>query len=105
MYYNKIKSELEKRKITVKDFCRKLDVTEQGLYQMIRNESMKIDLLERISALLQVPISFWFDDQDSEQPTVKKIKKQKTEKKALLKAQQVDEVTTALNKLLKSMIS
>jgi transcriptional regulator with XRE-family HTH domain len=61
MNYNRIKSELERRGITIKELCGKVDVTEQGLHQMIRNSSMKVDVLERISEALEVPVSYWFD--------------------------------------------
>ena len=64
MNYHKIKSELEKRGIFVKDFCRQINLTEQGFYQMIRNESMKVDVLERISEALNVSVSYWFDGKE-----------------------------------------
>ena len=44
MNYGKIKLELERRGIILREFCRKIDITEQGLYQMIRNQSMKVDV-------------------------------------------------------------
>ncbi len=62
MNYDKIKPELEKRGIVIKDFCRRINITEQGLHQMIRNRSMKVEVLERVSEVLAVPISYWFDD-------------------------------------------
>ncbi len=62
MRYSKIKLELEKRHIPFKSFCKKIGVSEQGLHQMIRNRSMKISTLERISDMLHLDMSYWFDD-------------------------------------------
>lgn len=95
MNYNKIKRELERREITIKDFCRKVDITEQGLHQMIRNSSMKIDILERISEGLGVPVSFWFDEQTQETASRKQPAK-------ISDTQRIDKLTSDLNALLKS---
>jgi transcriptional regulator with XRE-family HTH domain len=100
MNYYKIKTELEKRKISIKDFCRQIDVTEQGLYQMLRNESMKVDVLERISAALNVQVSFWFDD--SEITANEQINESPKTGKTI-SAKQIDLVTNELNKLLKGL--
>ncbi len=62
MNYSKIKTELEHRGITIKEICRQVEITEQGLHQMIRNGSMKIEVLERISEVLGLPVAYWFDE-------------------------------------------
>ena len=100
MNYYKIKLELEKRGISVKDFCRQINLTEQGFYQMIRNESMKIDVLERISETLGVSASYWFDGKDcipAEKPGVSQ------KKEDLVNHKYIDAVTNELNKLLKEL--
>ena len=100
-YYN-IKLELEKRGISVKDFCRQIKLTEQGLYQMIRNESMKVDVLERISNALNVPVSYWFDATDYDlNETSGAIQPAKDD--GFVSAKQIDALTTELNKLLKGL--
>jgi transcriptional regulator with XRE-family HTH domain len=96
MNYSKIKTELELRNITIKDFCREVDITEQGLHQMIRNSSMKIDVLERISQRLDVPVSYWFDDK-GEEMTQKRVSAKISD------AQRIDNITTELNIFLKSL--
>ncbi|MDR0874265.1 MAG: helix-turn-helix transcriptional regulator [Prevotellaceae bacterium] len=100
MNYYKIKIELEKRGISVKDFCRQVDITEQGLNQMIRNESMKVDVLERISSALNVPVSFWFEmaKNVSSEASNNNNKMQKT-----VSANRIDAITDELNKLLKGL--
>ena len=72
---------------------------------MIRNESMKIDVLERISEALNVSVSYWFDSNDylpaentdASQPTI-------IEKKGNpVSPKHIDAVTNELNKLLKEL--
>jgi len=62
MDYSRIKTELELKNITIRNLCHKIDITEQGLHQMIRKKSMKIEILERISSVLELPVTYWFDD-------------------------------------------
>jgi transcriptional regulator with XRE-family HTH domain len=102
-YYN-IKLELEKRGIAVKDFCRQINLTEQGFYQMIRNESMRVDVLERISDALKVPVSYWFDTEEYLQnETVCTTQFQKEKDNHLISSKHIDTVTAELNKLLKDL--
>ena len=105
MNYYKIKSELEKRGISIKNFCRRINLTEQGFYQMIRNESMKVDVLERISEALNVPMSYWFNGKDYApadnsgiSPPVAEEKKEE-----FINPKHIDAVTNELNKLLKEL--
>jgi len=100
-YYN-IKLELENRGISVKDFCRQINLTEQGFYQMIRNESMKIDVLERISEALGVSVSFWFDAYipPKKDDVAQSVTKNKED---FVTPDYIDAVTNELNKLLKEL--
>ena len=103
-YYN-IKLELEKRGISVKDFCRQINLTEQGFYQMIRNESMKVDVLERISHALNVPVAYWFDatDQVPGETSATIILPLAENDDTLISSKHIDAVTAELNKLLKGL--
>ena len=103
-YYN-IKLELEKRGISVKDFCRQINLTEQGFYQMIRNESMKVDVLERISNALNVPVSYWFDAADyvPDNTSAAILPPFVENTDGLVSSKQIDALTTELNKLLKGL--
>ena len=104
MNYYKIKLELEKRRIPVKDFCRQINLTEQGFYQMIRNESMKVDVLERISSALHVPVSYWFDASDYVPDETSGATRPIAEKDdGSISSKYIDTVTNELNKLLKGL--
>jgi transcriptional regulator with XRE-family HTH domain len=62
MNYDKIKLLAKKQKVKVKELAKNVDISEVGLYQMIRNQSMKVETLEKISVALNVsPVTF-FDD-------------------------------------------
>ncbi len=65
MNYQRIKTELEKRKITIKTLCAELGCSEQGFHKMVKNGSMKVDILEKISSLLGLPVAYWFDDEEN----------------------------------------
>ncbi|MDR1864035.1 MAG: helix-turn-helix domain-containing protein [Bacteroidales bacterium] len=67
MDYNQIKIELDRKGMSIRDLCLKIDITEQGLHQMIRNKSMKIEVLERISHVIGRPMAYWFKDEFSGQ--------------------------------------
>ena len=106
MNYYKIKIELERRGISIKDICRQIDITEQGFYQMIRNESMKVDVLERISEALNVPISYWFNVKDYNTPVENSGVPQpvvEEKKEEFINPKHIDAVTDELNKLLKEL--
>jgi DNA-binding Xre family transcriptional regulator len=62
MNYEKIKSLAKKQKVKIKELAQTVEVSEVGLYQMLRNQSMKVETLEKISSALSVsPVTF-FDD-------------------------------------------
>ncbi|MDR1666646.1 MAG: helix-turn-helix domain-containing protein [Bacteroidales bacterium] len=104
MDYNRIKTELDRRGMSIRDLCYKIDITEQGLHQMIRNKSMKVEVLERISQVLGCPVSYWFtedssvcqntDVNDAEQQVIPNIIHQK-----------IDTLTNDLNDMLKDLLS
>ena len=103
MNYSKIKDELARQNKTAKDLCNDLDMSEQGFHQMIRNRSMKIDILEKITKYLGVHISYWFDDID--ESLVSELDGSlKYETKPQNVYKKIDTLTSEFNKLLKSMI-
>ena len=109
MNYDKIKPELEKRGIVIKDFCRRINITEQGLHQMIRNRSMKVEVLERVSEVLAVPISYWFDDLEKDGKVFSSFHDPHIDDYAVpffIKGKiqkRIDSVTSELNKVLKDL--
>jgi len=111
MNYSRIKSELECKEMTIKDLCCQIDVTEQGLHQMIRKKSMKIEILERISYVLELPVTYWFEDTTNasnhttnvdigNNATVKTRKRSKS--KFIL--EKIDSLTKDLNEMLKELV-
>jgi len=104
MDYSRIKIELERKKISVRDLCNRIDVTEQGLHQMIRKKSMKIEVLERISSVLEVPASFWFEN-DASARNASSLSRPITEKQASSKLtrEHIDSLTNNLNEMLKEI--
>lgn len=62
MNYDKIKVLAKKQKVKVKELAKTVDISEVGLYQMIRNQSMKVETLEKISSALHVSPVVFFDD-------------------------------------------
>ncbi len=63
MNYNKIKFLADQNKITLKQICAQIDITEQGLQRMFSNNSMKIDTLEKIATVLNVPVAYFFSEE------------------------------------------
>ena len=106
MDYSRIKTELENKNMTIKDLCMQIDVTEQGLHQMIRKKSMKIEVLERISCVLGFPVTYWFESKTSAGKPPSNIgntiaANDKTEKPKYPIYEKIDFVTKELNDVLK----
>ena len=105
MDYSRIKSVLEHKNISIRELCFKIDVTEQGLHQMIRNKSMKIEVLERISNVLELPVTYWFEDQISAKNTVSDRLTRSPFSGTKLSHEKIDALTKNLNDVLKEVIS
>jgi DNA-binding Xre family transcriptional regulator len=52
---------LEAKQISIKKLAAEIDMTEQGFYKMLKNDSVKVATLERIAEVLELPITFFFD--------------------------------------------
>ena len=107
MDYSRIKNELECKKLSVRELCYKIDVTEQGLHQMIRKKSMKIEILERISRVLNLPVSYWFQDEINTGNTVwngiLNTDRNGEIKNSKVSDEKIDSLTKNLNEILKVM--
>ena len=62
MNVNKIKEILTTRRISIKDFAKDIGMTESGFHKALLNNTFKVSTLEKISAELHIPTTFWFDD-------------------------------------------
>jgi transcriptional regulator with XRE-family HTH domain len=58
----KIKKLCNDRMITVKELCKMVEITESGLSKALKNNSLKIETLKRISDYFQIDISYFFSD-------------------------------------------
>lgn len=63
---NVISRELKNKRITKREFAQMIDYSETGLYQILRKESIDTDLLLKISKVLQIPISYFFVEQQQQ---------------------------------------
>ena len=68
---------------------------------MIRNESMKVETLERISNVLGVPVSYWFQDTIK----MKNVVQDGSMKPSKVSDEKIDSLTKDLNEMLKLMAS
>lgn len=58
----KIKEFAEKKNIPLEHVAKDSGITVQGLYKIIRENSTKVETLEKIAKSLDVPISVFFED-------------------------------------------
>jgi transcriptional regulator with XRE-family HTH domain len=107
MDYSLIKKELGYKSMSVRDLCFRIDVTEQGLHQMIRKKSMKIDTLERISTVLGLPVTYWFEDTTNAGNMLSKenVSTARIGRHVISKVshEKIDSLTKNLNEMLKEM--
>ena len=59
----KIKSLAEQKGISLRELASKVGISEQQIHLMCRVNSTKVNTLEKIANILQVPTSTFFDDQ------------------------------------------
>lgn len=59
-YYDRMKELIGQKKMTVVTLCEKVGITEGGFYASIRNNSMKINTMDRIATALDVELKQFF---------------------------------------------
>jgi hypothetical protein len=65
--YNKIKKEITSRNFSIKKFIEgKIGLTENGFYMAVKNDTLKVRDLEKISRALELPMTHWFEDDTSD---------------------------------------
>lgn len=99
MNYNKLKSEIDKHELKFNDFAKEIGLSGMGLRKMIRFQSLRVDVLIRISEKLNIPITYWFDDDakpyDEEKENLKK-KNEHLEKVNITLMEKIDELKAKL---------
>jgi len=59
-----LKEKAAEAEITLKELCAKIGMTYQNLNRCINDNKINANALERISAVLDVPVCMFFDDYD-----------------------------------------
>ena len=62
MNYERIKRAAKEKKIAVRNLCAKINLSEAGFYETIKNDTLKVRDLEKIAITLDVPIVYFFDE-------------------------------------------
>jgi len=60
--YNKLKSLIKDRGLTLLKVSSGIGLTETGFYQAIKNNTLKVRDLEKISKILELPVSSFFEE-------------------------------------------
>jgi len=65
-----ISSLLDKKKLSIDQFAAKIGLKRGAIYKLISENSTKIDTLEKIAAVLDVPVAYFFTDSEQVQEQV-----------------------------------
>ena len=68
MNYNKITEIATDRRISIPQLAEKIGMSKRGLYVALKENSMRIDTLEKIAKVLEIPISVFFDSGNENEP-------------------------------------
>jgi hypothetical protein len=70
MRYELIDEVRKQRKMPKMVFYRLINMTDTGFRQSVENKSMKIEVVEKIAKVLEVPVSYFFQESDNIPVTV-----------------------------------
>jgi transcriptional regulator with XRE-family HTH domain len=65
MNYNKLKEKIKESDVTIRDFCKLMGLTPQGFHKNIKENGLRIGMLEKMSNKLGVPMVYWFEESKS----------------------------------------
>lgn len=60
----KIKELVERKKMSVEELASKLQKSHTAIYDIYKKQDINTELLTQISEVLDVPISYWFQEDD-----------------------------------------
>jgi transcriptional regulator with XRE-family HTH domain len=93
----KIKELISEKKYSITEFAEKLDVSRNTIYNIFKNKHpVDVDLLKKISIVLQVPITVFFTEENiviNQEETDKKLKALEDQIKALKRKLHIIEST------------
>lgn len=96
-----IKLIAEKKKMALTELAERVGVSEQQIHLMVRKNSTKIETLEKIANVLQVPVSSFFDEEPTAESyhqygdrnlMAKKIKIDKLDQRTVVKEDKSTEI-------------
>jgi transcriptional regulator with XRE-family HTH domain len=67
MNYSKLKRIAKDKRMSIKELSEKIGMSETGFHQALNNNTLKVETLEKISDVLEVPIFFLFDSYNNEE--------------------------------------
>ena len=62
---SKINEVLKRKKITQKELAEKIGMNERTVGQFLKSNSIKVHVLEKVSKVLDVPLSHWFSEEEA----------------------------------------
>ena len=66
LYYNKIKNLAASKRMPIKELARLCDLSEQGFHYMLKNQTMRVDTLEKICVTLGVNPRDLFENENGD---------------------------------------
>lgn len=60
--YEKIKKLANNRSMTISELCHKVGITESGFHAAVKNNSLKLKTIQIIAEVLEVPQSYFFEE-------------------------------------------
>ena len=67
LVYKEIERVIQSKNYRLKDFVpRVTELTIQGFKKSVENKNLKVSILEEISKALDLPMSFWWEEEDSQ---------------------------------------
>lgn len=79
MDYNKIHNILDDSKLTLGEICEKIGLSRAGLYRALKNKTLKISTLELLAQTLDVPVFYFFTDEDIDLDSINNVQHYKDE--------------------------
>ncbi len=62
MNISKLKKLATVKKLSIKELSEKVGISETGMYKALKKGDFKISTLEKISAILDVPVGYFFEE-------------------------------------------
>ncbi len=63
-FETKIRNLIKANKMSIEDFAIKIGITKQNFYLILKRNDLNVSYLEKMSSILDVPITYFFTDDD-----------------------------------------